>query len=40
MEIESNSRFGKYKESVHVACLTNSQPQFEQFSHLDPPYQQ
>jgi hypothetical protein len=31
LEIESNSRYGKYKESAHMACLTNliSQPSFD-----------
>jgi hypothetical protein len=31
LEIESNSRYKKYKESAHVACLTNpiSQPSLE-----------
>jgi hypothetical protein len=24
LEIESNSRYRKYKESAHMACLTNS----------------
>jgi hypothetical protein len=30
-EIESNSRYGKYKESAHMACLTNpiSQPSLD-----------
>jgi hypothetical protein len=23
LKIESNSRYRKYKESVHIACLTN-----------------
>jgi hypothetical protein len=23
LEIESKSRYGKYKESAHMACLTN-----------------
>jgi hypothetical protein len=27
LEIESNSRYRKYKESVHRACLTNSKSQ-------------
>jgi hypothetical protein len=41
LEIESNSRYRKYKESAHMACLTNqiSQAQFGRFSHLDTPYQ-
>jgi hypothetical protein len=36
LEIESNSKYRKYKKSAHMACLINpiSQPQ------LDPPYQQ
>jgi hypothetical protein len=31
LEIESNSRFRKYKESAHMACLTNpiSQPNLD-----------
>jgi hypothetical protein len=34
LEIESNSRYRKYKESAHMAA----NPVWE-FSHLDPPYQ-
>jgi hypothetical protein len=39
LEIESNSRYRKYKESAHMACLINpiNQPSF---SHLEHPYQQ
>jgi hypothetical protein len=31
LEIESNSRYRKYKESAHMACLTNpiSQPSLD-----------
>jgi hypothetical protein len=31
LDIESNSRYGKYKESAHMACLTNpiSQPSLD-----------
>jgi hypothetical protein len=31
LEIESSSRYRKYKESAHMACLTNpiSQPSFD-----------
>jgi hypothetical protein len=34
LEIESNSRYSKYKESAHMACLTNpiSQPSL----HISP----
>jgi hypothetical protein len=40
LEIESNSRYRKYKKSVRMACLTNpiSITQFGHFSHLDPPH--
>jgi hypothetical protein len=42
LEIECNSRYRKYKDSVLRACLTNpiSQPSSDIFSHLDPSYQQ
>jgi hypothetical protein len=41
LEIGSNIRYGKYKESAHMACLQSDQTtQFGHFSHLDPPYQE
>jgi hypothetical protein len=42
LEIESNSRYRKYKESAHMACLINpiGPIQFGHFSYLDPPHQQ
>jgi hypothetical protein len=43
LETESNSRYRKYEESVHMACLTNVTGPF-QFGylshHTDSPYQQ
>jgi hypothetical protein len=42
LEIESNSRYRKYKELAHKGMLNQSdQPtQFGHFFHLDPPYQE
>jgi hypothetical protein len=42
LEIESISRYRKYKESAHMACLTNpvSQPSLGHFSYLDPLHQE
>jgi predicted GIY-YIG superfamily endonuclease len=39
-EIESNSRYRKYKESAHMACLTkpDEPTQFGYFSLMDTPY--
>jgi hypothetical protein len=38
-EIENNSRYRKYKESVHMACLSHQPTQIEYHSYLDPSYQ-
>jgi hypothetical protein len=40
LEIESISRYRKYKESAHMAYLTNQPTQFGHFFYLDPPHQQ
>jgi hypothetical protein len=39
LEIESYSRYRKYEESVHMACLTMP-TRSGHFSHPDSPYQQ
>jgi hypothetical protein len=41
LEIASNSKYRKYKESAHIALSTRpiSQPSLDT-SHIDPPYQQ